>query len=426
MRKNRGGDRCTGSELTGLCGGSFSFTVYFLQDAGGIRAGQQSGERELHGTRVSELPLRWFPIIASQNENISTFPKLTPKELLDLLFVVHVNNSTAASQPVNAPATYHRISQQFFILRVEIFVSLFLLISRKRLKLFFFLLQHYLYQLLSRSRCGCQYCVCLCRDVCCASLSFSDAPVLRLPLLCLPPFLIPPLVLWKAAVLSPSLTVCLMFGPWCCFHFARDIKSVFSSLSLYSSWHFGVDAVFAQSYLTAISGFIFALSLRLSQRCCLYAIVYHNRGGDLSLWQHCKMLPGMCWCFLFMFFFSFLNSAMNNNPEFAAWFSKFCSHDFSFSPRLNVYSFCLGCVHIFSSLLNTFCSEGICLFPSVASIFVQHLCMSVFTRLQMSAVAFASEHGVIQSRWLASSKGLWQLKKVRTESTSHDRKGRKS
>lgn len=66
MKKNGCGDRRTVSELTELCGRSFSFTVYFLQGAGGIRACQQSGERELHGTRVSELPLRSFQI-ASQN-----------------------------------------------------------------------------------------------------------------------------------------------------------------------------------------------------------------------------------------------------------------------------------------------------------------------------------------------------------------------
>lgn len=172
-----------------------------------------------------------------------------------------------------------------FILSLEISVCLFLLIPRKRLKFFFLLLQLYLYQLLSRSHCGCQYCVCLCCDVCCASLSSSDAPVLHLPLLCLSPFLIPPFLLWKAAVLSPSLTACLMFGPWCCFHFARDITSVFCSLSLYSSWHFGVDAVFTQGYLTAISGFIFALSFGFSQHCCLYVIICHNQGQSSSINQ---------------------------------------------------------------------------------------------------------------------------------------------
>lgn len=89
-------------------------------------------------------------------------------------------------------------------------------------------------------------------------------------------FLIPPLLLWEAAVLSPSLTACLMFGLWWCFHFARDITSVFSSLSLFSSWHFGVGAVFTQGYLSAISGFIFALSFGSSQRSFLYVIVCHN------------------------------------------------------------------------------------------------------------------------------------------------------
>lgn len=45
-------------------GGSFSCAGYFLQGAGGIRAGQQSrgkgvgGGWKLHGTRVSELPPR--------------------------------------------------------------------------------------------------------------------------------------------------------------------------------------------------------------------------------------------------------------------------------------------------------------------------------------------------------------------------------
>lgn len=152
--------------------------------------------------------------------------------------------------------------------------------------LFLFLPQLYLYQLLSRSQCGCQYCVCLCCDVCCASISFSDTPVLHFFFLS---FVMSVSVshsstpVWKAVVLSPSLTVCLMSGPWCCFRFACGITSLFSSLSLYSSWHFSVDAVFSQGYLAAISGFIFALSFGFSQGCCLYVIVRHNRGSDLSL-----------------------------------------------------------------------------------------------------------------------------------------------
>lgn len=175
-------------------------------------------------------------------------------------------------------------------------------------------------------------------------------------------------------------------------------------------------------YLTAISAFIFALSLGLSQRCCLYVIVSHHRGGDLSLCLHCKRLPGMCCGFLFMFlFFLFCHEQLRICslifPVLRPWF---------FFPSVWMFcSFCLGCRHIFSSLLNTFCNEGMCLFPSVASIFVQHLCTCVFTWLQMSAVAFAWEHGVIHSRWLPSSKARWQLKKVRAESSSQDRKGRK-
>lgn len=169
----------------------------------------------------------------------------------------------------------------FFILCVEIFVSYFC--SRKRLKLFFFSSCSFIY--ISAYLEGTVVnIVSACAVMCVLLVSlFSDAPVLHLPLLCLSPFFIPPVLLWKATVLSPSLTAYLMFGPWCCFHFARDIMSVFSSLSLYSSWHFGVDALFTQGYLTAISGFIFALSFGLSQRCCLYVIICHNRGGDLSL-----------------------------------------------------------------------------------------------------------------------------------------------
>lgn len=161
--------------------GSFCFIVYFLQGAGGIRAGQQSGDRSCMARRVSELPMRWFHIIASQNKNISTFPKLAPKEPLDLLFVVcgtpwHGRLMPYCNLTVGSPGI-------FFSLHVEMLVSLYLLISktkkRKRLKqffgFFFLLLQLYLYQLLSRSHCGCQYCVCVCCDVCCAFLSLSDA-----------------------------------------------------------------------------------------------------------------------------------------------------------------------------------------------------------------------------------------------------------
>lgn len=207
-----------------------------------------------------------------------------------------INNSTAASQLVNATATYHRISQHFFHFMCWNFCQLFLL--QKKAEAFFFFSSCSFIYISAYLEGTVVNIVSACAVMCVLLVSlFSDAPVLHLPLLCLSPFFIPPVLLWKATVLSPSLTAYLMFGPWCCFHFARDIMSVFSSLSLYSSWHFGVDALFTQGYLTAISGFIFALSFGLSQRCCLYVIICHNRGGDLSLWQHFKMLPEICWCF---------------------------------------------------------------------------------------------------------------------------------
>lgn len=85
-----------------------------------------------------------------------------------------INNSTAASQLVNATATYHRISQHFFHFMCWNFCQLFLL-QKKAEAFFFLLLQLYLYQRLSRRHC-CQYCVCLCCDVCFASLSFFWCP----------------------------------------------------------------------------------------------------------------------------------------------------------------------------------------------------------------------------------------------------------
>lgn len=91
----------------------------------------------------------------------------------------------------------------------------------------------------------------------------------------------PPL---KAVILSPSLTVCLMFGPSAgLLCFACDIAALFSVLSQYSSCHLSVAAVLCEGYLAAISGFIFALSFELSQRCCPRVIVCHDQGGDLSL-----------------------------------------------------------------------------------------------------------------------------------------------
>ena len=76
----------------------------------------------------------------------------------------------------------------------------------------------------------------------------------------------------------PSLTVCLMFVV----NVARDIAALFSVLSRYSSCHLSVAAVLCEGYLAAISGFIFALSFGLSQRCCPPVIVRHDQGGDLS------------------------------------------------------------------------------------------------------------------------------------------------
>lgn len=106
----------------------------------------------------------------------------------------------------------------------------------------------------------------------------------------------PPL---KAVILSPSLTVCLMFGPSAgLLCFVCDITALFSVLSQYSSSHLSVASVLCEGYLAAISGFIFALSFGLSQRCCPCVIVCHHQGGDLSLRQHLKMLPGMSWRFL--------------------------------------------------------------------------------------------------------------------------------
>lgn len=122
-----------------------------------------------------------------------------------------------------------------------------------------------LYQLLSRSRCACQYCVCLCCDVRCAAASLPDAPVLHPPLLCLSLLPIPPLRLRNAAVLSPSLTVRVMFGPWCRFHSAGGITSLFSSLSPYSPWRLSVEAVFSPGYLTASPVSSLSLSYRQSQ-----------------------------------------------------------------------------------------------------------------------------------------------------------------
>lgn len=124
----------------------------------------------------------------------------------------------------------------------------------------FLLLQLYLDQFLSRSHCSCQCCVCLCCDVCCAAASVPDAPLLHPSLLRLSLLPIPPLRLRKPGVLSPSLTVRLMFGPWCRFHFARGIASLFSSLSPHRPRHFSQEAVFTGG-ITAISGFIFVYML---------------------------------------------------------------------------------------------------------------------------------------------------------------------
>lgn len=77
-------------------GGSLSCAGYFLQGAGGIRAGQQSREKgggggELHGTRVSELPPRRFRIIASQNPKHQHIPQTGAEAALPLaLFAVYV------------------------------------------------------------------------------------------------------------------------------------------------------------------------------------------------------------------------------------------------------------------------------------------------------------------------------------------------
>lgn len=63
----------------------------------------------------------------------------------------------------------------------------------------------------------------------------------------------PPL---KAVILSPSLTVCLMFGLVCCALLVIISRHCFSVLSQYSH----AILVLCEGYLTAISGFIFALS----------------------------------------------------------------------------------------------------------------------------------------------------------------------
>lgn len=129
---------------------------------------------------------------------------------------------------------------------------------------------------------------------CVVSLFFRWPCYLHLSLLYLSLFHIPPLHPQKAVILSPSLTVGLMSDPstgLLCF--ARDITSLFLVLSLHSSCHLSVAAVLSEGYLAAISGSIFALSFGLSQRCCPCVIVCHYQGGDLFLWQHLKMLPGM-------------------------------------------------------------------------------------------------------------------------------------
>lgn len=96
---------------------------------------------------------------------------------------------------------------------------------------------------------------------------------------------------------SVSFTYCT-FDVWppqcwfllCC---ACDIAALFSVLSQYSSCRLSVAAVSCEGYLAAISAFIFALSSGLLQRCCPRVIIRHHQGGDLSLWQHLEMHPGM-------------------------------------------------------------------------------------------------------------------------------------
>lgn len=85
----------------------------------------------------------------------------------------------------------------------------------------------------------------------------------------------------KAVVPSRSLSLYLMLCPsssLLCF--ACDIMALFSLLSQYSPCHLSVASVLCEGYLTAISGFIFALSFGLSQRCCPHVIIC-DQGGDL-------------------------------------------------------------------------------------------------------------------------------------------------
>lgn len=116
------------------------------------------------------------------------------------------------------------------------------------------------------------------------------------------PMVLLSLCLWYGVSVFLVISVFFMaFWCWCCVH---------SGLSHRHLWF----------YLCIILG--------LSEHCCPYVIICHNQGGDLFLWQHCKMLPGMCQCILFLLFFYYY-PVMNNNSEFAAWWFWMIFHIFS-------------------------------------------------------------------------------------------------
>lgn len=101
------------------------------------------------------------------------------------------------------------------------------------------------------------------------------------------------------------------------------------------------------------------------------------------------------------------------------WFSKFVLHACICALLLSD-----GCAHIQYHQTHL-ALRGVFVSASDSDVSASFAYACVFTRLQVCAIAFDSEHGMIYSRWLLSSRKLRQPKRVQTESNRQDRNGMK-
>lgn len=114
-----------------------------------------------------------------------------------------------------------------------------------------------------------------------------------------------------------------------------------------------------------LSGDLSAVLYMLS--CATIEMVTFPSARIVKCSQECVAASFLCFC---------LYPVMNNNCEFAAWFSELCSPWFIFfipRPFKCFTAFVSDAYTYFSSLLNTFCSAGMCLFPRLRLQFVSNI-----------------------------------------------------